>query len=91
MQPYLVSSGVGADFLVPLLDLLAKACLAKKPTAFGKTFAGGSSTRFGFLLGACGAIGPIYTYPRLNSSNINILLKYIRHIIVFIDLIKLII
>jgi hypothetical protein len=82
---------VSADFLVPVPDLLGKACLAKKLTDFGKTFAGGSSTRFGFLLGACGAIRPIYTYPRLNSSNISIILKYIRYIIVLIDLIKLII
>ena len=71
MQPLpckLRRDSVGADFLVPIPDLLAK-----KLTTFGKTFAGG----FGFLLGACGAIGPIYTYPRLNSSNIGIFLKYI--------------
>ena len=29
---------VSADFLVPVLDLLDKACLAKTLTAFGKTF-----------------------------------------------------
>jgi hypothetical protein len=45
---------VSADFLVPALDLLDKAYLAKTLTAFGKAFVRRSGTRFGFLLARAG-------------------------------------
>ena len=40
-------------------DLLAKACLAKTLTAFGKTSVRRSGTRFGLLLVLRGVFGPV--------------------------------